>query len=67
MERTMFEETRFWFGYFVGFVLVTFFVAGLLQVGEWLTKIFHEPVNPIYLAAGGICGFWACWQVHEKK
>ncbi len=62
----MLEETKFWFGYIVVFILVTFFVTGLLELTEWVARILKEPVNPIYLAAGGICAFLTCLKMYEK-
>lgn len=63
----MLEDAKSWLGYIVVFVAVTFFVTGLLQLAEWLAKLMKEPVNPIYLAAGGICAFLACLEVREKR
>ena len=62
----MLEDTKFWLGYVVVFVLVTLFVTGLLELTEWVTKLLKTPVNPIYLAAGGICAFLACLKLKEK-
>jgi len=59
-------DTKFWLGYIAVFILVTFFVTGLLQLTEWIAKLLKEPVTPIYLAAGGICAFLACLRLHEK-
>jgi hypothetical protein len=56
---------RVWLGYFLVFVLVTVFVAGLLHGADWITKLLGLPVNPIYLAAGGICGFLACLKAED--
>jgi hypothetical protein len=64
--KEMFGETKFWLGYITVFIVVTFFVTGLLQLTEWLAKILKEPVNPIYLAAGGICAFLACLKMEDK-
>jgi len=46
----MLKETKFWLSYIVVFVFVTFFVAGLLDMAEWVMKIWWKPFNPIYLA-----------------
>ena len=62
----MLEDTRFWLGYVVVFVLVAFFVTGLLELTEWVARLLKAPVNPIYLAAGGICAFLACLKMKEK-
>jgi hypothetical protein len=62
----MLQDTKLWLGYIVVFVLVTFFVTGLLQLTEWIARLLKEPVNPIYLAAGGICAFLACLKLKEK-
>lgn len=63
----MFGEIKFWLGYSVVFIFVTFFVAGLLQLAEWVAKILKEPVNPIYLAAGGICAYLTCLKLYDEK
>ena len=62
----MFEEAKFWFGDIVVFVIVTFLVVGLLQLTEWLTKLVKEPVNPVYVAAGGACAFIACLEYKRE-
>jgi hypothetical protein len=62
----MLEDTKFWMGYIVTFALVTAFVTGLLELTECAAKLLKEPVNPIYLAAGGICAFLACLKLREE-
>jgi hypothetical protein len=61
----MLEETKLWAGYITVFVLVTFFVTGLLEFTEWVAKLIKLPVNPDYLAAGGICAFIACLKLKD--
>jgi hypothetical protein len=54
-------------GYALVFILITFAVSGLLQGAEWIARLLKEPVNPIFLAAGGICAFIACLKVFEAS
>jgi hypothetical protein len=49
------KDAKFWLGYITVFVLATLFVTGLLELTEWVAKLLKQPVNPIYLAAGGLC------------
>jgi hypothetical protein len=60
------QDAKFWLGYISVFVVVTFFVTGLLELTERLANFLKQPVNPIYLAAGGICAFIACLKLHDK-
>jgi len=60
------EDTKFWLGYISVFILATFFVTGLLELTERIANFLKHPVNPIYLAAGGICAFIACLKLHDK-
>jgi hypothetical protein len=41
-------------------VVATLFIAGLLELIEWAAKLVHLGINPIYLAAGSICGVLIC-------
>lgn len=63
----MLRDTKFWLGYISVFVLVTFFVTGLLQLAEWIARLLKEPVNSVYLAAGGICAFLACLKMRDRE
>jgi uncharacterized membrane protein len=62
----MLKDTKLWLGYISVFVVVTFFVTGLLELVEWIAKRLKEPVNPIYLAAAGICAFLACLKMKDN-
>ena len=62
----MLAEAKFWLGYVV-FVFVTFLVVASLQMVEWLFKLTKEPVNPIYLAAGKVCAFFAILKIDEER
>lgn len=59
----MLENAKFWSSYIFTFVLVTVLVTGLLEFIEWVASLLKESVSPIYLAAGGICTFFACLKV----
>jgi len=63
----MLEDTKSWLGYVVVFVLVAFFVTGLLELTEWVARLLKAPVNPIYPATGGICAFLACLKMKESR
>ena len=59
----MLENAKFWSSYISTFVLVTILVTGLLEFIEWVASLLKESVSPSYLAAGGICAFFACLKV----
>jgi hypothetical protein len=59
----MLENAKFWMSYISTFVLVTILVTGLLEFIEWVASLLKESINPIYLAAGGICAFFACLKI----
>jgi hypothetical protein len=42
MREKMLKETRFWLGYISVFVILTLFVAGLLESIEWVTRLLKE-------------------------
>jgi hypothetical protein len=64
----MLEDTKFWAGFIMVFVLVDSFVTGLLVLMEWLAKHLDAyTVNPIYLATGGACAFYACVKMHDNE
>jgi hypothetical protein len=62
----MLEDTKFWAGYIVVFVLVTFFVTGLLELVEWTARLLNHTVNPLFLTAGGICAFITILKMYDK-
>jgi hypothetical protein len=53
--------------YYIGvFILVTLFVTGLMEFVEWAAMSLKHPINPIYLAAGAICGFLVCMKIRDE-
>ncbi len=64
----MLEDTKLWLGFITGFLLVNSFITGLLVLMEWIAKHLDAyAVNPIYLATGGACAFYACVKAYDKN